>query len=485
MNGSADLLALLPLIAVAATVVAVLLTASLRASHRTVASMTLAGFVLALAALVLVAPQIPRTVTALLVIDGYALFYWALVLAAGIVVTLLSYGYLQPRPGNHAEYYLLLLLATLGAGILVASHHFASFFFGIELLSVPFFALIAYRVDEARPLEGGIKYLILAGVSSAFLLFGMALVYADFGTLQFAQLGARLATSGTPGDPWLIAGVVLTLVGIGFKLGVVPFHMWTPDVYQAAPAPVGGFIATVSKGAALALLLRYFADSGVGTQGTLALVLGVIAIASMLVGNLLALLQTNVKRLLAYSSIAHLGYMLVAFMAGGALAVESVAYYLVAYFITMLGAFGAITILSVNTHGPDIEELHDYRGLFWRRPWLAGSFTAMLLSLAGIPLTVGFIAKFYIVLAGVSSALWTPVFVLVVSSAIGLFYYLRVILTMFQASDQDMPTPDKPYRSPVTACLTLAALTACLIWLGVDPAALVHLVKSLGITGMQ
>lgn len=477
-----DLLTMLPLIAVAATIVVVMLAAALRASHGAVAVMTLAGFTLALAALALAAPPSPRAVTPLLVIDGYALFYLALVLAAGITVTLLSYGYLRPHPGNHAEFYLLLLLATLGAGILVASSHFASFFFGIELMSVPFFALIAYRVDEARPLEGGIKYLILSGVSSAFLLFGMALIYAGSGALQFAQLGAWLAATGASGDPWLIAGMVLTLVGIGFKLGVVPFHMWAPDVYQAAPAPVGGFIATVSKGATLALLLRYFADSGVGPTGTLAWVLSVIAIASMLVGNLLALLQTNVKRLLAYSSIAHLGYLLVAFLAGGVLAVESVAYYLVAYFITMLGAFGVITLMSAGAHGSDIDEMDDYRGLFWRRPWLAGSFTAMLLSLAGIPLTVGFIAKFYVVLAGVGSDLWTLVFVLVVSSAIGLFYYLRVILTLFQPLGQSAWTSGE--SCPATARLTLAVLTVCLIWLGIDPAALVHLVQSLGAGGM-
>lgn len=480
-----DLMTILPLIAVAATVVVTMLAAALKVTHRLVAVMTLAGFALALAALALAVPPGSHAIAALLVIDGYALFYLALILTAGIAVTLLSYGYLRPHPGNHAEFYLLLLLATLGACILVASSHFASFFFGIELMSVPFFALIAYRVDETRPLEGGIKYLILAGVSSAFLLFGMALIYAYSGTLQFAQLGARLAAAGTAGEPWLIAGGVLTLVGIGFKLGVVPFHMWAPDVYQAAPAPIGGFIATVSKGAALALLLRYFADSGVGIQGALALVLGVIAIASMLAGNLLALLQTNVKRLLAYSSIAHLGYLLVAFLAGGALAVESVAGYLVAYFITMLGAFGAITLLSAGAHGSDVEELDDYRGLFWRRPWLAGSFTAMLLSLAGIPLTIGFIAKFYVVLAGVGSDLWAPVFVLVVSSAIGLFYYLRVILTMFQPLDQRASRSGECCQSPATARLTLAGLTLGLIWLGVDPAALTHLVQSLGAGGMQ
>lgn len=485
MNG-ADTLALLPLIVVAATVVLVMLAAAFQASHRAVAALTPVGFVLALAALALAAPWIPRPVTALFIIDDYALFYLALVLAAGIAVTLLSHGYLRPRPGNHAEFYLLLLLASLGAGVLVASRHLASFFFGIELLSVPLFALIAYRVDDSRPLEGGIKYLILSGVSSAFLLFGMALVYADFGTLQFAELGARLAAAGGSSDPLLLAGVVLILVGIGFKLGVVPFHMWVPDVYQAAPAPVGGFVATVSKGAVFALLLRYFADSGVGPQGALAPVLGAIAIASMLAGNLLALLQTNVKRLLAYSSIAHLGYLLVAFLAGGALAVESVAYYLVAYFITMLAAFGTITLLSANARGPDIEDLDDYRGLFRRRPWLAGSFTAMLLSLAGIPLTVGFIAKFYIVLAGVGGALWAPVFVLVASSAIGLFYYLRVILIMFLPSDKHALAPGERYRSPAfIGRLTLAALTVCLIWLGIDPAALVHLVQSLGVTGMQ
>ena len=193
-------------------------------------------------------------------------------------------------------------------------------------------------------------------------------------------------------------------MGIGFKLALVPFHMWTPDVYEGAPAPITAFVATVSKGAMFALLLRYFNQSGARNSTALLLVLTIVAIASMFAGNLLALLQNNVKRILAYSSIAHLGYLIVAFEAGGDMAGFAVAFYFVAYFATMLGAFGVVTMLS--TPGNDLGDLESYRGLFWRRPMIASVFTVMLLSLAGIPLTAGFVGKFYIVAAGASVSLW-------------------------------------------------------------------------------
>ncbi len=207
--------------------------------------------------------------------------------------------------------------------------------------------------------------------------------------------------------------------------------MWTPDVYEGAPAPVTAFIATVSKGAMFAVLFRYLTPSNVQVETPLFIVFSLIAIASMFVGNLLALLQTNVKRILAYSSIAHMGYLLVAFLASGTTAIAAVSYYLVAYFVTTLGAFGVIIVLSNSDE--DADRLEEYRGLAWQRPWLAGVFTAMLLSLAGIPLTAGFVGKFYVMAAGIGSALWLLVTMLVINSAIGLFYYLRIIIVIFSA----------------------------------------------------
>jgi NADH-quinone oxidoreductase subunit N len=290
---------------------------------------------------------------------------------------------------------------------------------------VSLYAMVAYVRTSAQGVEAGVKYLVLAAASAAFLLFGIALIYADQGTMEFSRVS--LPSSGA--SVLFLMGVAMLSVGIGFKLAVVPFHMWTPDVYEGAPAPITGFIATISKGAMFALLVRLFKQVGLASGGSVFIVFTIIAVASMLVGNLLALLQRNVKRLLAYSSIAHLGYLLVAFLASGALAVTAVAFYLVAYFVTTLGAFGIVGVLSSSDR--DADKVEDYRGLFWRRPWLAMVFTATLLSLAGIPLTAGFIGKFYVLNAGVGSALWLLVITLVVSSVIGLYYYLRLIVTMY------------------------------------------------------
>jgi NADH-quinone oxidoreductase subunit N len=252
--------------------------------------------------------------------------------------------------------------------------------------------------------------------------------------------------------------------------------MWTPDVYEGAPAPATAFVATVSKGGMFALLLRLFTQLDVHASSALLLVFGLMAVASMFVGNLLALLQSNIKRILAYSSIAHLGYLLVAFLASGGLATTAVTFYLVAYFVTTLGAFGTVTVLSVRER--DADRLDEYRGLFWRRPWLAGIFTAMLLSLAGIPLTAGFVGKFYLVAAGVGSTLWPLVIILVVTSTIGLFYYLRIIFAMYGHPPQAAEPSIAASSLPLAGSLVLAALTLVLVWLGVYPAPLIELIQT-------
>ncbi|MDA8433929.1 MAG: NADH-quinone oxidoreductase subunit N, partial [Nitrospiraceae bacterium] len=292
---------------------------------------------------------------------------------------------------------------------------------------------------------------------------------ADLGTMEFGQAARSAAAAG--GDPVLFAGFALIIVGIGFKLALFPFHTWTPDVYEGAPAPVSAFVATVSKGAVFALLVRYFGEGGGQTGRPLFATFWALAVASMFAGNLLALFQENVKRMLAYSSIAHVGYLLVAFLSAGRMMVPAVSYYLAAYFATMLGAFGVVTITSGR--GRDADLLEDYRGLAGERPWLAGVFTVMLLSLAGIPLTAGFIGKFYVVAAGVDSALWVPVLALAMNSAIGLFYYLRVVTVMFAPAAEGRALP----RLSLAGGAVVVCLTGVVLCLGVFPSFLVDLIR--------
>jgi len=419
----------------------------------------------------LVGPLAPRKVMSLLILDQYALFYIGLILGATFAIAILCHGYLERHAETREELYVLLLVATLGSMVLVASSHFVSFFLGLEILSVALYALSAYLHTRRRPIEAGVKYLILAGSSSAFLLFGMALIYAQLGTMDLSRLEGLLV--GAQNSPLVLAGLTFIVTGIGFKLGVVPFHLWTPDVYEGAPAPVTAFIATISKGAIFALLLRYFYTIGAQHFRAVFVLFAIIAIASMLIGNLMALLQNNVKRILAYSSIAHMGYLLVAFEASGGMASEAVAFYLVAYFITTVGAFGVVTILSDEER--DADTLEDYAGLFWRRPVLASIFTLMMLSLAGIPVTAGFLAKFYVVTAGASAGIWALILILVISSVIGLFYYLRIVATLYARRPEAAPHAE-PHST--AGSYVLVVLTILLVWLGVYPASLLKVIRT-------
>jgi NADH-quinone oxidoreductase subunit N len=484
----ADFTALLPFLVIAATSVIVMLLIAFTRSHRWTVGLTIAGLITAFLSLFVSLRVAPRPVTPLLLIDRYALFYTGLIVAAAFAVTLFSYDYFEKKEGRREEFYVLLLVATLGAAVLAASSHFASFFLGLETLSLPLFVMNAYLPERKRPLEAGIKYLILAAASSAFLLFGMALIYADLGTMSFRRIASILMADPPVDAALILSGAVLILTGVGFKLSLVPFHLWTPDVYEGSPAPVTAFIATVSKGAMFSLLLRTqvgalnptperatFPGSSTGDPADpIILLIALIAAASMIAGNFLALLQSNVKRILAYSSIAQMGYILVAFLSAGRFAVETVTFYLVTYFVTTLGAFGVVTLLSHPDR--DADHFDDYRALFWRRPLLAGVFIAMLLSLAGLPLTAGFVGKFYLVAAGASSALWTLVLILIVTSGISVFYYLRVIVALFAPAG---PTAEPTITLSLLGRGLIIVLTGLLIWLGTYPTPIIRIVQAM------
>jgi NADH-quinone oxidoreductase subunit N len=471
-----DLYYLMPLLVLVGAATLNMLVIAVKRNHRVIFGITIASYLAALLTLLPISGN-TYTIDPFFIIDGWGIFNLGLILFTSLFVTLLSYAYFQQREERREEYYVLLILASLGSGVLVISQHFMALFLGLEVLSVALYALIAYLRTREHSDEAGIKYLILAAISSAFLLFGMALIYADSGTMAFVGIAAHLKElSELP--LLLLTGFGLMIVGIGFKLGVFPFHMWAPDVYEGAPAPVTAFIATVSKGGMVALLIRFFAAIDGYRYPNLILIFTIISIASMLAGNLLALRQRNIKRLLAYSSIAHLGYILVAFLAGNQLGVEAVSFYLVAYFITSLGAFGVVALLSDNRR--DADRMRDYRGLFWRRPGTAAIFTATLLSLAGIPLTAGFVGKFYILASGVNTQHWLLVFMLVLNSVIGLYYYIKVIAAMFAQTEpsQKVRKVLHPAISFATGT-TMAVLALLVVWLGIYPTTLVQLIRGL------
>ncbi|MDE2451722.1 MAG: NADH-quinone oxidoreductase subunit N, partial [Gammaproteobacteria bacterium] len=373
-----QLLALSPILTVSATSVIVMLAIAIKRHHALVASLSMVGLVLALASTAAVwhASAAPQAIPPLLIIDPFACFYMALILSAALAASALSHTYLELHGGRREEMYLLLLLSTLGGMVMVASDHFTSFFIGLELLSMPMYGMAAYLVKERPSLEAGMKYLVLSAVASAFIVFGMALIYSQTGTMRFADIGTQLAKL-TDGGQIATLGAALLLVGLGFKLSLAPFHLWTPDVYQGAPAPVASFLATALKVAVFALLLRYVLDTRAARYATLIDTLSMLAILSIVIGNILALRQSNLKRLLAYSSIAHFGYMLVALIASGPLATEAVNIYLLTYSVTTLAAFGVISLVpSPLSHEP--QALTDYRGFFWQHPGLAAILTLAL-----------------------------------------------------------------------------------------------------------
>lgn len=472
-----DLISILPLFILTSASILILFSIAIKRNHKIIFVITslslLADFIY------LVTADLPSswTVEPMFVFDGFGRFNVALILIASLAVTMLSYAYFEQREERKEEYYILLILAVLGACTLAISKHFISLFLGLEILSVSLYSMIAYLRNREKSDEGGIKYLIIAAFSSAIMLFGMALIYYTTGSMDFEVIGWWLGSYNEL-PTVMIAGFGLVIVGVGFKLGIVPFHMWTADVYEGAPLPVTSFIATVSKGGVVALLVRFYSMVHGERYASMTIIFTVVIIASMFAGNFLALQQRNVKRLLAYSSIAHMGYLLVAFLAGGSLGREAVSFYLVAYFVTTVIAFGVLTNLSDKER--DADTLDDFKGLFWRRPWTATAFSAALLSLAGIPLTAGFVGKFYIVAAGVESHTWLLVVMLVVNSAIGLYYYIKIMAIMCEKEEDQQKLPDALH--PVVylvSGLSVAVLSLSLIWIGVFPEGLMALIRQM------
>ena len=317
-----DFLCLTPLLIVASAPIIIMLTITISRNFRVIYGFTLFMFLIAFLSLFFIMPYATHNIEPLLIIDRFGILFLGIIYFASILITFLSYDYFKKHGGEREEYFVILLVAVLGASILVLAKHFISFFLGLETLSISLYVLIAYLKSRDNCIEAGVKFLVIASVATAFLLFGMGLIYAETGTMSFQEIVPGLNKLKLM-SPLLLAGSGLIITGIGFKLALVPFHMWTPDVYQGAPVPVTTFIATISKGAVLALGLRLFIDIRGYNNATMIIIISAISILSMFTGNLLALRQTNIKRLLAYSSIAHLGYLLITLLTGTTAGIEA------------------------------------------------------------------------------------------------------------------------------------------------------------------
>jgi NADH-quinone oxidoreductase subunit N len=382
------------------------------------------------------------------------------------IALLYSRHYLDARGILKGEYYVLALTAMLGIFVIISAGSLLTLYIGIELLSLSLYALVAFDRDSGVAAESAMKYFVLGAIASGCLLYGMSLIYGMTGTLLLGELAAALQGEPSLG---LIMGVVFVVVGVAFKFGAVPFHMWVPDVYHGAPTSVTLFIATAPKIASFALAFRLLSGALGNISETWIQMLVIVALLSALLGNVVAVAQTNLKRMLAYSAIGNVGFILFGFVAGTEQGYEAALFYTIAYVLTTLGAFGVM--LLVSRPGFEADELDHYKGLHARDPLLAFIMMVLMFSLAGIPLTVGFLAKLQIF-----EALWNSnhlalvVFAAIVS-VIGLFYYLRVVKILYFDAPGDLPVPER--HGAVKA--TLALNTAAVVVLGVVPQALIEL----------
>ena len=388
---------------------------------------TLAIVVLALAAWAVLAGNETGTIwNGAFVVDGFARFMKVAALIGSAVAIVLAWRFSRAERFDRFEFPVLILLGTLGMLVMISANDLISLYLGLELQSLSAYVVAALHRDDARSSEAGLKYFVLGALSSGMLLYGASLVYGFTGHTGFAQIAAALADGRSVG---LVVGLVFVLAGIAFKISAVPFHMWTPDVYEGAPTPVTAFFSSAPKLAALALLTRTVIDAFAPIAGDWQQIVSFVSIASMALGAFAAIGQTNIKRLMAYSSIGHMGYALVGLAAGTEQGVQGVIIYIVIYMAMTLGGFAAI--LAMRRGGTMVEEIASLAGLARTKPGMAFLFAAILFSLAGIPPLAGFFAKYYVFLAAIQAGLYPLAVIGVVASVIGAYYYLRIVKIMY------------------------------------------------------
>ena len=406
-----------------------------------------------------------RGYAGMVALDSLSTVFNVLFLASTGVVILLSHPFLKKEDVEHPEYYALLLFATSGMMILSSGLDLVTLFLGIEVLSISLYILAGYRRDSDASNEAAMKYFLLGAFSSAILLYGIALTYGALGTTNLVKIADMLGNVAGPlPEGLLYAGLALILVGLSFKVAAAPFHMWTPDVYEGAPTPVTAFMSAGPKAAAFAAIIRTFFLAFGPVHGEWDLVLSVIAILTMTVGNVAAIAQTNVKRMLAYSSIAHTGYVLIGVVTGGLIGATGAVFYLIAYVAMNLGAFAVIIVLEHT--GERGDELKDYAGLGFRYPILGAVLSLFMIALSGIPPTVGFVGKLYLFGGAVQSGHILLAVFGVLNSAVSVFYYLRLMVLMYMREPQEVLPP---LRVPLALALVLLVTAVGTLWPGIFP----------------
>lgn len=406
--------------------------------------LSIMAFLLALAGAV-IANGVPGSAYSnLLIIDGFGTFFRVLVIIIGIISVLLSYRYLDREKAETGEYHALILFSVVGQCVMVTANDLMMVFIGLEISSIASYVLAGYLRNDKRNNEASLKYFLLGSFATGFLLYGVALIYGVTGTTKLDAI--RVALNNPDSDAFAMVSVAAALmfVGLAFKVSGAPFQVWAPDVYQGAPAPVSAFMATAPKAAAFAIFFRIFLTAFQGISGGWEPLIWVSALLSMTIGNFAALKQTNIKRMLAYSSIAHAGYLLVALAARSEIGTAAAMFYLAAYALMNLGAFAVVILVAGK--GEKFVRIDDLAGLARRQPFVAAMMTIFLLSLIGVPLTGGFFGKFYIFRAALQSNLvWLAVLGLL-NSAVAAFYYLRLLVVMYmhepaETCETEMLTP--------------------------------------------
>ncbi|BAP58325.1 NADH-quinone oxidoreductase subunit N [Candidatus Tachikawaea gelatinosa] len=433
-----QLIALFPFIIVASTTILVMLSIIFKRNNFLNVIFVIIGLFFALfSCFYLIKNNQTINIASMFEINNYSIFFCILILLTSIITCFFAHLWLKFFQYNTAEFYLLTLIATLGSLTLVISVHFASVFVSLELLSLPLLGLIGYSFHQKKTIESAIKYTILSGVTSAFVLFGIGLIYLNTGKLNFFQLYEAFYNNRIINYPLLLIGFGMLITGIFFKMSIFPFHLWTPDIYEGSPIPVTNFLATISKISIFSFFLQLLCVFIPIEEKSIYLIISIMAAFSIIFGNLMAINQMNLKRLIGYSSIAHFGYLIISVVGLETINFnfikETIIVYIIGYLLSIICVFGIINLMA-SFHKKEIshaDSLYCYRGLFWKNPVLAITFTVSMLSLAGIPSTFGFLGKFYIIVLSMQTSSWFLVFAILLGSAIGLYYYLRVVISLF------------------------------------------------------
>ncbi len=395
------------------------------------------------------------------IIDDFSVFFKQVFLAAAVLVSLAATLYVKKIGANYGEFFVMMVFATLGMMLLSSAGDFITLYLALETMTITFYILTGYVKGDSKSAEAGVKYLILGAMSSGLLLYGLSLIYGMTGTVIISEVAAKITALGSM-SPALIVGVVFLVAGLGFKISAVPFQMWSPDVYEGAPTPVTAFLAVGSKAAAFSVIIRIFLVAFPDYSGQWKMLFAALAALTIIVGNLVAIPQTNIKRMLAYSSIAQAGYILTGVVAASAAGVKGVAFYAMLYVFATVGAFTVVMNFSANTGS---DEIKDYAGLAQRSPLLAAVLLVCLLSMAGIPPLAGFAGKFYLFSAIVNQGyLWLVIIALLMSMA-SVYYYLSVAKVMYK----DDPVDNTPIVIPTGAKATLLITMMITVFLGIWP----------------